>query len=63
MKNKIKEMSPMEKQRIIRGEKQIRDAVKFIDKEVKSILSETSDEDIKYELGKAWGITKEYLNI
>lgn len=53
----------MEKQRIIRGEKQIRDAVKFIDKEVKSILSETSDEDIKYELGKAWGITKEYLNI
>jgi hypothetical protein len=41
----------------------VRWAVKIIDKIVKSIIKETTDEDIKYELGKAWGIVKEYLNI
>lgn len=53
----------MERTREIRGEKQIRDAVKVVEGEVRGIITETTDEDIKYELGKAWGITKEYLNI
>ena len=46
-----------------RGEKMIRFAVNLIDKLVKAIINETTDEDIKYELGKAWGIVKEYLNV
>jgi hypothetical protein len=49
--------------KIPRGEKQIKDAVNLIDKEVRGIVNETTDEDIKYEVGKAWGITKEYLNV
>ena len=50
-------------QKLLRGEKMIRLAVSLIDKLVKAIINETTDEDIKYELGKAWGIVKEYLNI
>jgi hypothetical protein len=46
-----------------RGEKMIGQAVALIDKLVHEVVDETTDEDIKYELGKAWGITKEYLNI
>ena len=46
-----------------KGEKQLRQAVNLINKEITGIIDETSDEDIKYEVGKAWSITKEYLNI
>jgi hypothetical protein len=46
-----------------KGEKQIQEAVKLVNKLVHEVVDETTDEDIKYELGKAWGITKEYLNI
>jgi hypothetical protein len=38
-------------------------AVKVINKAVQDIIDETNDEDVKYEVGKAWGITKEYLNV
>lgn len=41
----------------------IRQAVKIIGKVIDNIINETTDEDIKYELSKAWGITKEYLNV
>ena len=46
-----------------KGEKQIREAVVLVNKLVHEVVDETTDEDIKYELGKAWGIVKEYLNI
>lgn len=49
--------------KLIRGEKKILEAVKLIDKLLEDIKSETTDEDIKYEIGKAWGITKQYLNV
>jgi hypothetical protein len=51
------------KNKLPKGEKMIRVAVALIDKLVKAIIDETTDEDIKFELGKAWGIVKEYLNI
>ena len=44
-------------------EKKLIEAVKLISLTLKEIIDETTDEDIKYEIGKAWGITKEYLNI
>jgi len=50
-------------EKLPKGEKQLRAAVGLIDKEIRGIINETTDEDIKYELGKAWGIVKEYLNI
>jgi hypothetical protein len=46
-----------------KGEKQIQEAVRLVNKLVHEVVDETTDEDIKYELGKAWGIVKEYLNI
>jgi len=49
--------------KLSRGEKKIREAVALVNKLVHEVVDETTDEDIKYELGKAWGITKEYLNV
>ena len=46
-----------------KGEKQIRDAVELIDKLIREIVKETTDEDVKWECGRAWGITKDYLNV
>jgi len=46
-----------------KGEKQILKAVSLIDSLIKDIISETTDEDIKYEAGKAWSITKQYINV
>jgi len=46
-----------------KGEKQILAAVSLVNKLVHEVVDETTDEDIKYELGKAWGIVKEYLNV
>lgn len=54
----------MDKQKKLpKGEKQIRQAVNLLDKEIRGIINETTDDDIKYEVGKAWSITKEYLNV
>ena len=50
-------------QKLPKGEKQIKSAVELINKLTREIINETTDEDIKYELGKAWGIVKEYLNV
>ena len=47
----------------LREEQEIKQAVKVINKVIASIIKETNDDDIKYEVGKAWGITKEYLNV
>lgn len=46
-----------------KGELQIKKAVELIDKLIKEIQEETTDDDIKWESGRAWSITKEYLNI
>ena len=46
-----------------KGELQIRKAVELIDKLIRDIQEETTDEDVKWECGRAWGITKEYLNV
>lgn len=56
-------MAKLKQAKLLRGEKMIRAAVALIDKLVKAIISETTDEDIKYEVGKAWGIVKGYLNV
>jgi hypothetical protein len=47
----------------LREEQEVRQAVKVINKVIAGIVKETDDDDIKYEVGKAWGITKEYLNV
>jgi hypothetical protein len=44
-------------------DQEIKQAVKVINKAIRGIIKETTDEDIKYEVGKAWSITKEYLNV
>jgi hypothetical protein len=59
----MKNMAKLKQAKLLRGEKMIRAAVALIDKLVKAIISETTDEDIKYEVGKAWGIVKGYLNV
>jgi hypothetical protein len=63
MKNEQKDKILIDLRNVSEEDKVVRWAVKIIDKIVKSIIKETTDEDIKYELGKAWGIVKEYLNI
>lgn len=49
--------------KLIRGEKKILEAIKLIDGLLDAIKKETTDEDIKYEIGKAWSITKQYINV
>jgi hypothetical protein len=44
-------------------DQEIKQAVKVINKAIRGIIKETTDDDIKYEVGKAWSITKEYLNV
>ena len=54
----------MEKQKLPKGEKQIRQAFAIVSKEVEKLRDDIKFlPDCKYELGKAWGIVKEYLNI
>lgn len=50
-------------EKLPKGELQIRKAVELIDKLIREIQDETRDEDVKWECGRAWSITKEYLNI
>jgi hypothetical protein len=47
----------------LKEDQEIKQAVKVINKAIRGIIKETTIEDIKYEVGKAWGITKEYLNV
>jgi hypothetical protein len=47
----------------LKEDQEIKQAVKVINKAIRGIIKETTDEDVKYEVGKAWGITKEYLNV
>lgn len=67
MKNKENKQSvfPHDKRlfKFFKEEQEIKQAVKVINKAICGIIDETTDEDIKYEVGKAWGITKEYLNV
>jgi len=44
-------------------DQEIKQAVKVINKAIRGIIKETTEDDIKYEVGKAWSITKEYLNV
>ncbi len=62
-KQKLKPNKYMNTKKLPRGEKQIRNAINLVSLELDKIKTETRDEDIKYEIGKAWGIIKEYLNI
>lgn len=47
----------------LKEDQEIKQAVKVINKAISGIIDETTIEDIKYEVGKAWSITKEYLNV
>ena len=47
----------------LKEEQEIKQAVKVINKAIRGIIDETTDSDVEYEVGKAWGITKEYLNV
>jgi hypothetical protein len=47
----------------LKEEQEIKQAVKVINKAIRGIIDETTDDDVKYEVGKAWSITKEYLNV
>ena len=59
-------LTPKELERLNKYHKEdmdIKQAVKVVNKAIKSIVRETTDKDIQYEVGKAWGITKDYLNV
>lgn len=53
----------MEK-KLPRGEVRVLNAIKVINELVDELINDIKfDPDAQYELGKAWGITKDYLNV